>query len=337
MTGAQVLFGLAASAAVLCVVGVLVERRRFRNAVLGGTAVALLLMGAVAELSRFDAGVVDVVTTLLGVLLIACVLVLTGFLLLNGVVMMRREGRRPANLLSLLAGLACLAVVVLVPLTVVVDNRFLTTLTYVALLLAAWFGFLLCSLVAYAFVYGRVGVRPGVDFVVVLGSGLVRGAVPPLLAARLDRGVALWDRERERGGDPMLVTSGGRGPDEPVAEAVAMADYLVARGVPSERILREDRSRTTRENLVFSRALMTERAPDHRCAVVTNNFHAFRAALTARRAGVNGQVVGSPTARYYWPSATLREFVAVLAEHPVLNGAICLALVVLGVLVGVDR
>ncbi|WP_226354744.1 YdcF family protein [Pseudonocardia sp. ICBG601] len=337
MTAAGVLFGLAAVSAALCVVGMLVERRRFRNAVLGGTAVALLLAGTVAGLTRLDMAVVDVATALLATLLIVCVLILTGFLLVNGVVMMRREGRRPGNLLSLLAGLACLAIVVLVPLTVVVDNRFLTTLTYVALLLAAWFGFLLCSLVAYAFVYGRVGVRPGVDFVVVLGSGLVRGAVPPLLAARLDRAVALWERERERGGAPMLVTSGGRGPDEPVAEAVAMADYLVDRGVPSERILREDRSRTTRENLVFSRALMTERLPGHRCVVVTNNFHAFRAALTARRAGVNGQVVGSPTARYYRPSATLREFVAILAEHPVLNGAICLALVMLGVTVGLDR
>lgn len=337
MTVAGVLSALAALSATLCVVGVLVERRRFRNAVAGGTTVVLLLMASIAAIPRVDVGVVDLVTALVAALLIVFVLVLTGFLLVNGVVMMRREGRRPANLLSLLAGLACLAVVVLVPLTLQLENRFLTTVTYVTLLLAAHLGLLLCSLLAYSFVYGRMEVRPGVDFVVVLGSGLIRGAVPPLLAARLDRGVALWVQERERGGDPMLVTSGGRGPDEPVAEAVAMADYLVASGVPSERILREDRSRTTRENLVFSRALMTERAPDHRCAVVTNNFHAFRAALTARRAGVNGQVVGSPTARYYWPSATLREFVAILAEHPVLNGTICLALVVLGVLVGLDR
>ena len=50
-----------------------------------------------------------------------------------------------------------------------------------------------------------------------------------------------------------------------------------------------------------------------------------------------GMAESSPTARYYWPSATLREFVAILAEHPVLNGTICLALVVLGVLVGLDR
>lgn len=337
MTVAGVLFALAAVSATLCVVGVLVERRRFRNALLGGTAMVLLLMAVFAQLLRLDIGVIGPVTVVIAALLIVGVLVLTGFLLVNGVVMMRREGRRPANLLSLLAGLACLAVVVLVPIMVRVENRFLTALTFAALLLAAYLGFLLCSLLAYAFVYGRLGVRPGVDFVVVLGSGLIRGAVPPLLAARLDRGAALWDQERERGGNPMLVTSGGRGPDEPVAEAVAMADYLVARGVPSEKILREDRSRTTQENLEFSRALMTERLPDHRCVVVTNDFHAFRAALTARRVGVNGQVVGAPTARYYRPSATLREFVAILAEHPVLNAAICLALVVLGVVVGLGR
>ncbi|WP_224388842.1 YdcF family protein [Pseudonocardia sp. ICBG1293] len=337
MTAAGVLVALAALSAALCVVGVLVERRRFRNAVAGGTAVVLLLMALIAELPRFDVGVVDLATALVAALLGVFVLVLTGFLLVNGIVMTRREGRRPANLLSLLAGLACLAVVVLVPLTLRLENRFLTTVTYVTLLLAAYLGFLLCSLLAYAVVYRSVGFRPGVDFVVVLGSGLVRGVVPPLLASRLDRAAALWERERERGGDPMLVTSGGRGPDEPVAEAVAMADHLVARGVPSERILREDRSRTTRENLVFSLALMAERVPDPRCAVVTNDFHAFRAALTARRAGVDGQVVGSPTARYYRPSATLREFVAILAEHRALNATIGIALVVLGVVVGLDR
>jgi uncharacterized SAM-binding protein YcdF (DUF218 family) len=58
--------------------------------------------------------------------------------------------------------------------------------------------------------------------------------------------------------------------------------------------------------------------------VVTNNFHVLRAALIARRAAVNGQVIGSPTAAYFWPSATIREFVAILAEHWVINLGICL-------------
>ena len=52
----------------------------------------------------------------------------------------------------------------------------------------------------------------------------------------------------------------------------------------------------------------------------------------ARRAGVNGQVLGAPTARYYWPSATIREFAAVLWEHRVLNLAMIVLLAVLALL-----
>ena len=98
----------------------------------------------------------------------------------------------------------------------------------------------------------------------------------------------------------------------------------VVRGVPADRILREDRSTSTTENLTFSRELMVSRVPAYRCLIVTNNFHAFRAALTARKVKVNGQVVGSPTAAYYWPTATIREFVAILYSHKYLNGGICL-------------
>ena len=69
--------------------------------------------------------------------------------------------------------------------------------------------------------------------------------------------------------------------------------------------------------------------------MVTDSFHAFRAALLTRRAGVDGQVLGARTARYYWPSATIREFVAILVEHRIANLIAVLVLVVLGVLLAV--
>jgi uncharacterized SAM-binding protein YcdF (DUF218 family) len=101
-----------------------------------------------------------------------------------------------------------------------------------------------------------------------------------------------------------------------------MAAYLVERGVPAEEILLEDESTSTFENLTFSRAIMAGLNPKYRCVIVTNNYHALRAAFIARKAKVNGQVLGAPTAGYFWPSATIREFVAVLAEHKWVNGII---------------
>ncbi|MEU6642691.1 YdcF family protein [Saccharomonospora sp. NPDC046836] len=160
-----------------------------------------------------------------------------------------------------------------------------------------------------------------------------RRVPPPLLASRLDRGRRVFDAQRARGGDPVLVTSGGQGPDEEVPEAQAMGDYLVANGMPRDRILLEDRSRTTWENLTFSKELMRECRAGYRCVIVTNNFHVLRAALLARKAKVNGQVVGSPTAWYFWPSATIREFIAVFLEHRVINFTVC-GLIVVSQLLG---
>lgn len=112
-----------------------------------------------------------------------------------------------------------------------------------------------------------------VDFVVVLGSGLIGGErVPPLLASRLDSGRRCTTGRSPGGNPPMLITSGGQGPDEKLPESHAMADYLTGRGFPAEHIERGDRLRTTEENLLFSKAIMEQAKPDYRCVVVTNNF-----------------------------------------------------------------
>lgn len=80
----------------------------------------------------------------------------------------------------------------------------------------------------------------------------------------------------------------------------------------SDRIVREDRSVNTRQNLRFSGALMERAGPGHRATVVTSGFHVYRTTLLARRAGVSVDVIGAPTSPAYWLSATLREFAAVL-------------------------
>jgi vancomycin permeability regulator SanA len=75
--------------------------------------------------------------------------------------------------------------------------------------------------------------------------------------------------------------------------------------------------------------MMERTKPDYSCVVVTSNFHVFRAAMIARRTGVNGQVTGARTAGYYWPTATIREFGAVFLTYKVINLGICLLIVAL--------
>lgn len=309
------------------------ERRKFSNAVFLGLAALCGLAGWLFQLVRSGSASGQAVAWALLVLGAVTILVLTCFLFSNGLRMVRKEGRSPTNLLSLVAALAILAVVALVVMAVVVRTPVWVGVGTAAGGLAGYLAFLFLCFVCYAFLYGRLRVHREADFVVVLGSGLVGGStVPPLLASRLRRAQSVHARLAERGAAPVIITSGGQGPDEDLPESHAMADDLIAHGFPAGLIEREDRSTTTDENLRFSKAIMEKTKPDYRCVIVTNNYHAFRAALTARRTGIRGQVVGSPTAAYFWPTATIREFAAVLVAYRRTNAAICLLLVLGGVL-----
>jgi uncharacterized SAM-binding protein YcdF (DUF218 family) len=307
---------------VLFVVSVARDRRQLRNGVYLGLTLVFFAVGWYWTLSHrtplvpaVAASVVFVLTPLLGLLLAV-------FLITNGVTMIKREGARPANLLSLLVGLGIVGFAVLAFAGVLTRSTPLLVVTVSIALLIGYASFVFTCYLLYSFLYGRMPRRDAVDFVVVLGAGLVGARVPPLLANRLDLARKVFDASTAAGRTPMIVTSGGQGPDEEVSEARAMADHLIERGVPDDRILLEERSTTTLENLRFSRAIMERVRPDARCVVVTNNFHAFRAALWARKARVNGHVVGAPTARYFLPNAIIREFVAVLVEHLAVNVSI---------------
>ncbi|MFI9787788.1 YdcF family protein [Kitasatospora sp. NPDC051984] len=308
----------------LTALGVRRDRRRFSNAVYLGLALTFLAFALLATLGRTDSVLAETVVIAVVLAPALGVLVLSGLLIANGFKMLRKEGRRLGNLLSLLCGLGILVVVALLIAATQADSPVLVVIARTTFLLASYFSFLFLCFIGYAYLYGRLIPRQDVDYVVVLGSGLIGGTrVPPLLASRLERGRALYERQAANGRPPLLITSGGQGPDEKLPESHAMAAYLTERGFPADRIVLEDRSRTTEENLRFSRELMTAANPDYRCIVVTNNFHAFRAAILARQESVNGQVAGSPTAAYFWPSATIREFVAVTVTHKWINLTVC--------------
>ncbi|MEU8888658.1 YdcF family protein [Streptomyces sp. NPDC048442] len=315
-------------------VSMLRDRRRLRNGVYLVFALFFAVLGLMLKTGQSHPAVAGALAATLLLLAVLSALTLAVFLIRNGLTMVRKEGRRPANLLSLLAGLGIVGLSVMLVATLSTGSRALGTVTVIAVLVVGYVSFLFTCFLLYSLLYGSFKPRGRLDFVVVLGSGLIRNKVPPLLASRLDKGRALYDAQVAAGGNPMMVTSGGQGPDEDRPEAQAMAEYLVEAGVPEDRILQEGKSRTTEENLTLSGAMMREVDPGYRCVVVTNNYHAFRAALMARKTLINGQVIGSPTARYFWPSAVIREFVAVFMGHKVINFGMCALLVFMGSLSG---
>ncbi|TCC35989.1 YdcF family protein [Kribbella speibonae] len=325
-------FGIAGFWFLVFGVSFLRDRRLFKNGIFLVLTLMFAGIGVIFAVETVSKPVAVAMVWAIVVAIPLTIAVLAVFLVINGVTMLRRERRRLSNLLSLLVGLGIIGFVIFSVLVQKIGWEPLAVVRSVLLGVLTYISFLFLCFLVYAFFYSRVRSSRKVDFVVVLGSGLMGSRVTPLLASRLDRAQQVYERALRKGRSPLLVTSGGQGPGEDLPESHAMAAYLVDHGVPDDQILREDRSTTTWENLTFSRDLMVELRPQYRCLIVTNNFHAFRAALTARKAKVNGQVVGSPTAAYYWPTATIREFVAILASHPYINGAICLLIALTAIL-----
>lgn len=304
------------------------ERRRLRNVVAILLGLAVLPIGvllSVDENSTAAQIALLLVVVVFGILTLGYP-VLTVFLLWNGVTMIRRESRSLGNLLSLLAGIALLLLPWTLPLLGIAGsglglwNKIGVAVVLVVLGCVAYVGFCFLVFLLGAVLYRRVPASHQPKYVIVLGSGLIGARVPPLLAARLDRGIQVAARTEPA---PAIIPSGGQGPDEEVAEGVAMAGYLMAHGVPESQVIIEDRARTTEQNLRFSREMMDH--PDAPVTVVTNNYHVFRTALLTRSLGLNARVSGARTAAYFVPSAFLREFIAVMRDNLRFNAAMLAA------------
>lgn len=289
-------------------------------AVAAGVATALVSLALLPAVGPAIA-VLVVVAMGLGALALPVLLVL------NGVTMARREGLSPSNMLSGLVGLALMALPVWMVLAIgtAIDPAIVVGAS--ATMALAWLSFAFLGYLASVAVIWRRRMEPGDHDIIVLGSGLIGDRVPPLLASRIDRAIDQWHLDVSSGHTSMLIPSGGRGSDELRTEGDAMADYMVARGIPREAIVVEDRATNTDENLAFSTALVPAggtRSP----VVVTSSYHAVRAADLCRRQGIApATVIGSDTAGYFLPSALLREFIALLVGHPWLNGAVLAVLV----------
>ena len=122
--------------------------------------------------------------------------------------------------------------------------------------------------------------EPGLDYMIVLGARVDPDGPSPALNRRLNAVMACIDDHP----DAVIIASGGQGSDEPMSEAKCIREQLILRGVDPDRIVTEDRSTTTAQNIEFSMALMDD--PDARTGIVTNNYHVFRAVRIARRAGL---------------------------------------------------
>lgn len=151
--------------------------------------------------------------------------------------------------------------------------------------------------------------RPGLDYIIVLGAQMKPGGPSVVLRFRLD---AAYDYLIANE-DTLCVVSGGQGANEPCSEAEGMYTYLVEKGIAPERILMEDRSTDTAENIAFSAELIG--GTDKDVGIVTNNFHVFRGVMLARHAGFEDACgISARSNVYFQPNNLVREFFGIMKD-----------------------
>ncbi|CAB1245911.1 MAG: YdcF family protein [Oscillospiraceae bacterium] len=290
------------------------EPRWFRNSIFLLTTILFLFLGIMMESDRAPL-IATILSLILVIVIPLSVLAVAVFLLINGIIMVRKEGRRIQNLLSFGAGMAIFLVVGLILYMALVEQNLSTNkkaLIALILFLSAYIGFTFVAFLLYSFLYSQLPKEVKCDYVIIHGAGLLHGnQISPLLAGRIEKGIEVY---RKGGCRAKFVVSGGKGANETISEAEAMRDYLIKRGIPSPKILMEKESKTTFENLQFCRKLLDPIRRPYHCVFVTSNYHVFRTSLYARKIGIDAQGVGSKTALYYWPSAVIREYVAVMRQ-----------------------
>ena len=251
-------------------------------------------------------------------------LIVPVFLIHNGILMMKREGRSLANMLSLLLGLVIGfgEISTFLFLWWVLDSggsgRLVSTLEHTALINYLISGTVIYGSVSflmfmlYSVFLMIIPRRKDFDYIIIHGAGLLDGdRVSKLLQDRIDKAIDVYMSDPS---PTIMIPSGGKGGDETISEAEAMSRYMLDKGIPEYSIIKEDQSKTTMENLENCKKLIDGMEGRKYTTLVTSNYHVYRALRYCRKIGLDCTGIGSHVAFYYWPSALIREFVAIHNE-----------------------
>lgn len=243
------------------------------------------------------------------------------FLIYNGFVLLKREGKSKVNYLSLGMGILIIAFYIMIFVRaygtdnyIFYQNPWLNIFFIFVIYSYVIFGFAFAGFFLYSLLYNFIPKRKNYDFIIIHGAGLLNGErVTPLLKRRIDKAVEAF--KKSRNSNIKLIASGGQGADEKISEARAIFNYLMEEtDVPGKAVLLEDQSKTTYQNLLFSKKLGESLVENPRFLFVTNDYHVFRTSTYAKKIGIRGDGLGCSTASYYLPSAFIREYVALCVK-----------------------
>ncbi len=151
--------------------------------------------------------------------------------------------------------------------------------------------------------------EPGLDYLIVLGAQVRESGPSQVLRYRLDAAKSYLEENE----NTICIVSGGQGVNEPFSEAEGMYDYLIEQGISPERIIMEDASKSTKENIKNSSVFLNKEKD--RVGIVTNNFHVFRGVRLAKHEGFeNVSGLAAKAHSVFLPNNMLREFFGVMKD-----------------------
>lgn len=263
------------------------------------------------------------------------ILMFSAGLFISNIALIRHEGRRFTNTLGSILGMLLLAGALVM---IALDKKYLMSgnetmprylLENLFSVVYLYFECLMIGTIVADAIVARHEPDKDKDFLIVLGCALKKDGTPtPLLQGRLDRAIDFYSKQKERTGkELMFITSGGQGADEVIPESSAMKRYLIEHGIPEERIIEENQSTSTYENMLYSKDKIWEIDPEGKVAFSTTNYHVFRSGLFARRVKMRAVGMGADTKWYFWPNAAVREFIGLLTKHRVKQAVILLGMI----------
>lgn len=162
--------------------------------------------------------------------------------------------------------------------------------------------------------YANQKADPGMDYLIVLGAQVRGTRITRVLKKRLDTAVIYLMQNPTT----EVIVSGGQGSGENISEAEAMKRYLLLQGINEKRIIKEERSTNTDENIRFSKGIIKDKAST--VAIVTNGFHIYRAVGIAKKQGMKEvQGLSAPSDPILLINYYVREAVGVLKDKLVGN------------------
>lgn len=155
------------------------------------------------------------------------------------------------------------------------------------------------------------------DYLLILGYTLKNDEAEPVLKMRCAKAAQYLAVNK----NTLAIACGGiTKKNQTKTEAQVIKELLVANGVEEERIILEDKSRTTAENFFNAKKLM-EKGDKASVALLSSDFHLLRANLLAKKCGLNAKTLAAPTPEGMKIPCYIREFFAFPLIYSNVKGA----------------